>query len=344
MRLRQLFEEKVSEVAIIFGRFNPPHKGHKVAWETAATKDVWYVGTNQSTVGPKDPLPYEIKVECMKVVWPDVADHIVPETSWLTLASYVYQKHGAINLIIVTDEEWVVPTVKEYNGKSGPHGEYNFPEIRLFHNSIEEAKADLRKSSATSLRDAVSKGDRQGFTDAAGVSAETPIMGKPFFDLVAEYLLPYQEKAKAKADKAKKKPETKKKEEPKKEKESKKDKDDMKMKDLAESGYQHGFADPNAPSLGSREKRDFKRREMDHELGHEDDPDFERKLRQQQMDKDRGPWYLRIDGKILKSKGEVKVFDWKKGANNYALAIIKNKPEMQGKIMLTKNPEDKDNG
>lgn len=88
------------------------------------------------------------------------------------------------------------------------------------------------------------------------------------------------------------------------------------------------------------EKRDFKRREMEHELGHEDDPDFERKLRQQQIDRDRGPWYLRINGKILKSQGEPKVFDWKKGANNYALAIIKNKPELQGKIMLTKRAED----
>ena len=88
------------------------------------------------------------------------------------------------------------------------------------------------------------------------------------------------------------------------------------------------------------EKRDFKRREMEHELGHEDDPDFERKLRQQQMDRDRGPWYIRINGKIFKSKGEVKVFDWKKGANNYALAILKNRPELQGKIMLTKRAED----
>jgi hypothetical protein len=88
------------------------------------------------------------------------------------------------------------------------------------------------------------------------------------------------------------------------------------------------------------EKRDFKRREMEHELGHEDDPDFERKLRQQQMDRDRGPWYIKVNGKILKSKGEVKVFDWKKGANNYALAILKNRPELQGKIMLTKRAQD----
>jgi hypothetical protein len=88
------------------------------------------------------------------------------------------------------------------------------------------------------------------------------------------------------------------------------------------------------------ERRNFKRGEMEHELGHEDDPDFERKLRQQQKNKDRGPWYLRVNGKILKSQGEPKTFEWKKGANNYALAIIKNKPELQGKIMLTKRPQD----
>jgi len=88
------------------------------------------------------------------------------------------------------------------------------------------------------------------------------------------------------------------------------------------------------------DKRAFKRAELQHELGHEDDPDFERKFRQQQIDRDRGPWYLKVNGKILKVKGEPKVFDWKKGANNYALAVLKNKPELQGKIFLTKKNED----
>jgi hypothetical protein len=55
---------------------------------------------------------------------------------------------------------------------------------------------------------------------------------------------------------------------------------------------------------------------------------------------DKGPWYLRVNGKILKSQGEPKVFDWKKGANNYALTIIKNKPELKGSIMLTRRPQD----
>jgi len=88
------------------------------------------------------------------------------------------------------------------------------------------------------------------------------------------------------------------------------------------------------------EKKAFKRAELQHELGHEDDPDFERKMMQKQMDRDQGPWYLKIDGKIYKQKGKPKVFNWKKGANNYALAILKNRPDLKDKIFITKNLSD----
>ena len=88
-------------------------------------------------------------------------------------------------------------------------------------------------------------------------------------------------------------------------------------------------------------RSDFRRAEMQHELGHEDHPDFERNLQQQQMERDRGPWYIRIDGKIYRQSGQPKVFDLKKGANNYALAMIKNNPSLQGKITLSKSEEDR---
>jgi hypothetical protein len=55
-------------------------------------------------------------------------------------------------------------------------------------------------------------------------------------------------------------------------------------------------------------------------------------------DHDRGPWYLVINGSIFKQQGQPKSFDWKSGANKYALAIIKNKPELKDKVLLTKNP------
>ena len=88
-------------------------------------------------------------------------------------------------------------------------------------------------------------------------------------------------------------------------------------------------------------KSDFKRAEMQHELGHEDDPNFERNLRQQQLERDQGPWYIRIDGKIYRQSGQPKVFDLKNGANNYALAMIKNNPSLQGKVTLSKSEADR---
>jgi len=193
MKLRKLFEATGNEVALIFGRFNPPHKGHRAAWEIASQSPVWYVGTNKSTVGAKDPLPFDIKVEAMKTVWPEVEGHVIAETSWLTAASMIYKKHGDVTLLCLTDEDWVTKTIKDYNGKEGSHGYYNFPNI--------EQKPTPRLSSATALRDAVSKGDRDAFTQAAGVDADTPVAGKPFFDLVAEYLLPYQNTPKKAAKK-----------------------------------------------------------------------------------------------------------------------------------------------
>jgi nicotinamide mononucleotide adenylyltransferase len=197
MLLRELFEDKSSTtVGIIFGRFNPPHQGHRAAWEMAAENDHWFVGTNQSTEGPKDPLPFKIKVEAMKKIFPQIKGNIVAETSWLTLASKVYKDYGNIILNVYTDEEWVTKTIMQYNGKEGPHGFYKFSNI--------QQQPTPRLSSATALRDAVIRGDKEAFSQAAGVDADTEVAGQPFFDLVAHYLLPYQNAPKKVAKKKEK--------------------------------------------------------------------------------------------------------------------------------------------
>ena len=86
------------------------------------------------------------------------------------------------------------------------------------------------------------------------------------------------------------------------------------------------------------ERRAFKYAELQHELGHEDDPEWQRKMR----DRDRGPWYININGKVYQQQGQPKVFDWKRGATNYALAILKNRPELDGKIYITRRSTDGD--
>jgi hypothetical protein len=207
MKLRQIFENiyqeasGVTDVAIIFGRFNPPHQGHAAAWRTASRFDEWFVGTNEGTVGPKDPLPFKAKVAAMKTIYPAIEGHLVAEQSWWTLAAFVYKKFGPVTLHIVTDEQDAkifVPGLQDQNAKEGPHGYYNFK-------SIEWAKAD-RISSATDLRAAVAKDDPKAFERAAGVPANIVVAGRPFFELVKHYLTPYlhqaAEKEAAKAERA----------------------------------------------------------------------------------------------------------------------------------------------
>jgi hypothetical protein len=189
MRLTDIFlTEQAGTVAIIFGRFNPPHKGHRAAWQMASEYDFWYVGTNRSTQGPKDPLPFDVKIQAMAAVWPEVSDHVVAEQSWLTLAAKAYDAHGAINLLCCTDEDWVTQTINQHNGVKGAHGMYQFASILQ--------KPTPRLSSATALRAAVRAGDREGFADVAGVPAATPVAGHSFFDVVNYYLSQYPEKIK----------------------------------------------------------------------------------------------------------------------------------------------------
>jgi hypothetical protein len=197
MILREIFEAraKAKSVGIIFGRFNPPHMGHIKAWEMASENSVWYVGTNKSTQGPKDPLPFGIKVKAMEAVYPEVKGHVVAEQSWLTLASKVYEKHGNIVLNVYTDEDWVTKTLIQYNGKEGAHGYYEFGTI--------QQQTTPRLSSATSLRNAVAADDRDLFGQAAGVDPNTLVAGHPFFDVVKHYLTPYVAKAAAKPVKKK---------------------------------------------------------------------------------------------------------------------------------------------
>jgi len=206
MKLRQLFENiydvneggeefdnSLKTIGVCFGRWNPPHKGHKAVWQSAATNPIWYVGTNQSTSGPKDPVPYDIKLQLMKAVWPKVAGHVIPEQSLLTLAARIYSEHGQnVHLKVYTDEEWLYKALSQYNGVEKEHGMYNFQQI-------DWVKTE-RLASATNLRAAVRSGDRKSFYNDMGIKPSVAVevngQAHPVFDVVAHFLNKYPEKAK----------------------------------------------------------------------------------------------------------------------------------------------------
>lgn len=182
MLLRELFDN-TQTVGIIFGRFNPPHKGHISAWKQLEENTHWYIGTNQLTHGIRDPLLFEDKVTVMTALCPSITNHILAETSWLTMASKVFEQHGSIHLKCYTDEEWVTKTIIEYNNKQNKHGFYNFKTITHVPTA--------RESSATALREAVIDNDQELFSNASGIDASFKIGHNTYFDLIAESLLPH---------------------------------------------------------------------------------------------------------------------------------------------------------
>ena len=185
-------EGSAKTIGISFGRFNPPHKGHKGVWKAASKNPIWYVGTNDSTAGPKDPLPYDIKLKCMAAVFPAIVGHVIPEQSLLTLATSVYKKYGEnVHLKVYTDETWLAELLVKYNGAESEHGMYKFKNIE--HIPTE------RLASATDLRKAVRVGDRDSFYRDMGVGPDVSIdvngEARPIFDVVAHYLNQYPEKS-----------------------------------------------------------------------------------------------------------------------------------------------------
>lgn len=216
MLLRELLEAKPTAAAIMFGRFNPPHFGHVDAWKVAANFPVWYIGTNQSTQGPKDPLPFEIKIEAMKTLYPEIEGHLVAEQNWFTLAVKVFKELGEdITLKVVTDPEdkdIYVSMIQKQNGIQGPHGYYKFQSI--------EWEPSERKSEASLVRKSVKENNPADFKKYSGTDPNMPIAGRPYFELVRKYMLPYmqaeeedlkkkQERERIKAEKEKAKAEKK---------------------------------------------------------------------------------------------------------------------------------------
>jgi len=201
MRLRQLFEaHHKATAAFCFGRFNPAHQGHAKVWEAVAhAGQHWYIGTNPTTIGPNDPLPFDVKRAWMTAIDPHVKGHIIGEKSVVTLASKIYETVGDnATVAYITDAQdwaWSGKLLHDYNGKEGPHGYYNF--AKIVH--IESP----RVTSATDLRNAARAGDEETFYRLAGVDPQLTIRGKTYFETVAEACGHHPEKVKrAKKEKA----------------------------------------------------------------------------------------------------------------------------------------------
>ena len=203
MKIDQVLVESAgAAVAFAFGRFNPAHQGHIEVWRAVEEAGAnWFVGTNPNTIGPNDPLTFQQKSAWMEEIYPPIAGHIIPQTSVLTLAAYIFKKlrnNESASIAYVTDETdwaWSGKLLNQYNGVEGQHGYYKFAQI--IHTP------SPRVSSATALRDAARADDRVAFYHASGTDPKAKVAGLTYFDTVKQacekYPLPVKRAKKAKA-------------------------------------------------------------------------------------------------------------------------------------------------
>jgi hypothetical protein len=202
MLLRELYEANSpdADAAFCFGRFNPAHQGHIEVWKAVeAAGKQWYVGTNPTTQGANDPLPFPVKKAWMESIYPELAGHVLAEQSVMTTASKIFamlKNNTRATIAYVTDSNdwaWAGKLLNDYNGKEGPHGYYKFAAIRHVESP--------RVSSATALRTAARAGDEAAFYAASGTDPKLTVNGQTYFETVVNAVQANPEKVKKVAKK-----------------------------------------------------------------------------------------------------------------------------------------------
>ena len=202
MLLRELYEADFqdADAAFCFGRFNPAHQGHIEVWKAVqAAGKRWFVGTNPTTQGANDPLPFSVKKAWMQAIYSELAGHVLAEQSVMTTASKIFamlKNNTSATIAYVTDSNdwaWAGKLLNDYNGKEGPHGYYKFAAIRHVESPL--------VSSATALRTAARANDETAFYAASGTDPKLTVNGQTYFETVVNAVQANPEKVKKVAKK-----------------------------------------------------------------------------------------------------------------------------------------------
>ena len=160
-------EEETKSVAMLFGRMNPPTKGHEEnvngLKDYAAKHNADHMVVASGSHDPKkNPLSPEDKIKHLKRAFPQtnikVADKEHPTI--LHWASQMHkQGYNHLHVMAGSDRaEEYKRLLNQYNGKEGKHGYYNFKKISV--HSTGERKAGV---SGTDMRNHVKNNDYDSF-------------------------------------------------------------------------------------------------------------------------------------------------------------------------------------
>ena len=149
----------MSRVVVAWGRFNPPTIGHEKLIEAVAKiakRDDYFIYPTHTQKKPKDPLPSDIKVEYMHLMFPKHKDHIIYDRDTNTIIKLLQKYQGTyedLTLIAGSDRVPQYETlINKYNGV-----EYTYRNLEVVSAGERDPDADGASGMSASKMRAAAK-------------------------------------------------------------------------------------------------------------------------------------------------------------------------------------------
>ena len=155
-----------SMMTIVFGRFNPPTTGHEVLLNKAkqlSVGDNFRIYPSRTQDPKKNPLDPGTKITYMRKIFPKYEDNIVNDNNMKTIFDVLKNLddyYSDIVIVVGSDRKAEFSNLADkYNGKL-----YNYDSIEVISaGERAENASGVKGQSASKMRDAVKRGDKEEF-------------------------------------------------------------------------------------------------------------------------------------------------------------------------------------
>jgi len=183
MFLIEVFKEKPRKsVAFCFGRMNPPTIGHARLLNTTARASNggdYYIFLSHTQDSKKNPLDYNTKVDFVKSMYPQHADHVSYGSlrTIMEIMEFLYHNNYTDVTYVCGNDR--LPAFKEllnkYNGVEGGKTYYKFNSIDIVSSGPRDPDDDgVAGASASAARAAAEAGDKEEFKKITGAGRFAP--------------------------------------------------------------------------------------------------------------------------------------------------------------------------
>jgi len=159
--------ETDNTLTVVFGRFNPPTKGHEKLLKAAKKASVGgelKVYPSRTQDPKKNPLDPDMKISYMKKMFPDFKENIINDDEMRSIFNVLIaaneEGYSNVNIVVGSDRQSEFENLaQKYNGDL-----YNFDLIRVISAGVRDADAEgVEGMSASKMRKAVVDNDFESF-------------------------------------------------------------------------------------------------------------------------------------------------------------------------------------